>query len=95
MDTQGPSLYAVCSSEIASAVDTVDRDSGLRAVVSPVDPKSYYFTAMKNVSYINNAVAKLEAMSRGADVVSQQCLVYGRQQLLLVDYCLHPAAALA
>lgn len=70
VDTEGPTLYAILSSEIAYTVDKVDRDNGLKAVVSPVDPKSPYFTLMKSVSYINNAVAKLEAMSRGADLVS-------------------------
>eukprot|EP00878_Enallax_costatus_P027491 GHUV01029608.1.p1 GENE.GHUV01029608.1~~GHUV01029608.1.p1 ORF type:complete len:237 (+),score=45.98 GHUV01029608.1:496-1206(+) len=68
VDTEGPTLYALLSSEIAYSVDKVDRDAGLRATVSPVDPQAPYFTLMKSVSCINQAVAKLEAMTRGADL---------------------------
>lgn len=72
VDTEGPTLYALLSSEIAYTVDKVDRDAGLRATLSPVDPRAPYFTLMKSVSCINQAVAKLEAMTRGADLVSSR-----------------------
>lgn len=48
----------------------VDRSVGIRAVTTPVDPRSPYFTAMRNVSQVENAVAHYEALARGADLVS-------------------------
>jgi hypothetical protein len=47
----------------------VDRSTGIRAVTTPLDPRSAYFTTMRNVSQIENAVAHYEAMARGADLV--------------------------
>jgi hypothetical protein len=47
----------------------VDRSTGISAVTTPLDPRSAYFTTMRNVSQIENAVAHYEAMARGADLV--------------------------
>jgi hypothetical protein len=47
----------------------VDRSTGIRAVTTPIDPRSPYFVAMRNVSQIENAVAHYEANARGADLV--------------------------
>lgn len=48
----------------------VDRSAGIRAVTTPVDARSPYFTTMRNVSQIENSVAHYEALARGADMVS-------------------------
>jgi hypothetical protein len=47
----------------------VDRSTGIRAVTTPIDARSPYFVAMRNVSQIENAVAHCEANARGADLV--------------------------
>lgn len=47
-----------------------ERDTGIRAVKTPLDPRSPYFTVMRNVSQIESAVAHYEAAARGADLVS-------------------------
>jgi hypothetical protein len=48
----------------------IDRSAGIRAVTTPVDARSPYFTTMRNVSQIENSVAHHEALARGADLVS-------------------------
>jgi hypothetical protein len=69
VDTPGTSLYALLNTEVAYTTH-IDRDNGWKAVASPVDAKSAYFTVLRSTSCIQSAVAKLEAYSRGADLVS-------------------------
>jgi hypothetical protein len=69
VDTQITSLYALLSTEVAYTTH-IDRDNGWRAVASPVDARSGYFTVLRSTSCIQNAVAKLEAYTREADLVS-------------------------
>eukprot|EP00775_Hariotina_reticulata_P008467 gene8467-8651_t len=65
-DTSSPSFYALLTSE-TSYLD-VDRDNGYRAVTTPVEPKPMYFKVMQNTNWLQSSVAKLEAMSKGADL---------------------------
>lgn len=48
----------------------IDRNTGIKAVSTPLDPRSPYFLSMLSVSQIENAVAHYEAQARDADVVS-------------------------
>eukprot|EP00882_Tetradesmus_deserticola_P025665 GHRQ01028211.1.p1 GENE.GHRQ01028211.1~~GHRQ01028211.1.p1 ORF type:complete len:150 (-),score=13.03 GHRQ01028211.1:254-703(-) len=68
VDTPCTSLYALLSTEVAYNTH-IDRDNGWKAVASPVDPRSAYFTVLRSTSCIQSAVAQLEAYSRGADLV--------------------------
>lgn len=55
-----------------------ERDAGIRAVKTPLDPRSPYFTVMRNVSQIESAVAHYEAAARGADLVGRgRCTALG------------------
>lgn len=66
--TPGPTFYALLSTEVAYETE-IDRDDGWKAMTSPVDPRTPYFTAMRSTSNIQCSVALLEAMSRDADLV--------------------------
>jgi hypothetical protein len=76
VDTPGTSLYALLSTEVAYTTH-IDRNNGWRAVASPVDPRTAYFTVLRSTSCIQSAVAQLEAYSRGADLVGEftKCIV--------------------
>jgi len=69
-DTSSPTFYALLTSETSYL--EIDRDNGYRAVTTPVEPKPMYFTVMQNTNCLQGSVAKLEAMSKGADLVSFQ-----------------------
>lgn len=77
--SNGSTFYTLLSTETCHL--EVDRSAGIRAVTTPVDPRSPYFCAMRNVSQVENAVAHYEALARGADLAvfvdSDGTVLYG------------------